>query len=91
MSVLESTALLPKEGVFVLCAIALLAVLYFVLKAFKAKARPEEDKKDDEEIVAAITAAVAEILNEEAEREEREPNSFRVVAFKRTNNRRIGE
>ena len=44
-----------------------------------------------EEEIAAITAAVALILEEEAEREERKPTPFRVVSFKRTNKRRIGD
>ena len=90
MFVLENTSVLPKEGIFVICAIALLAALYFVLKAFKKKEIPVEVPEDNnEEIVAAITAAVALILEEEAEREERKPMPFRVVSFKRTNNRRI--
>ena len=49
---------------------------------------PEED---DSESVAAITAAITVILEEEALREGREVPSFRVVSFKRTNKRRIGE
>ena len=90
MFVLENISVLPKEGVFVICAIAMLAALYFVLKAFKKKDIPEEVPEDnDEEIVAAITAAVALILEEEAKREERKPVPFRVVSFKRTNNRRV--
>jgi hypothetical protein len=49
---------------------------------------PEED---DSEEVAAITAAIAIILEEEAKSEGREEApAFRVVSFKRTNNRRIG-
>ncbi len=91
MFILENTVL-PREGVFVLCAIALLAALYFMLKAFRKKEIPAgEPEENEEEIVAVITTAVAEILNEEAEREERKPNAFRVVAFKRTKNRRIGD
>ena len=74
-----------------ICGIALLAALYFVLKAFRKKEIPVEipEDNDDEETVAAICAAVALILEEEAEREERKPTPFRVVSFKRTNNRRI--
>lgn len=90
MFVLENTATLPKEGIFVLCGIALFAALYFVLKALKRKEISEEETEDnEEETVAAITAAVALILEEEAKREERKPVLFRVVSFKRTNNRRI--
>ena len=90
MFLLETTATLPKEGIFVICGIALLAALYFVLKAFRKKELPSEiPEENDEESVAAITAAVALILEEEAEREERKPVPFRVVSFKRTNNRRI--
>ncbi len=48
---------------------------------------PEEDDSDE---VAAITAAIALILGEEAKEEGREAPAFRVVSFKRTNNRRIG-
>lgn len=93
MFFLENTATLPREGVFVLISVAVLAVLYILLRFLKSK-RTEEvivpEESIDEEI-AAITAAVAMILEEEAEREERKPASFRVVSFKRTNKRRIGE
>lgn len=90
MFVLENNAVLPQEGIFVLCGIALLVALYFVLTAIRKKRLPEISPEDsEEETVAAITAAVALILEEEAEREERKPNAFRVVSFKRTNNRRI--
>lgn len=97
MIFLENTApILPPEGIFVIVGIALLVLLYIVLRAVKNKKKPEcfveENQNEDEgEILAAITAAVTMILNEEAEREEKEPPRFRVVAFKRTNNRRIGE
>ena len=50
-------------------------------------ALPEED---DSAEVAAITAAISLILEEEAKDEGREVPAFRVVSFKRTNNRRIG-
>lgn len=89
---LENTASLPREGVFVLIGIAVLVVLYILLRFLKSK-RKEEVKVPEENIdeeIAAITAAVAMILEEEAEREERKPTPFRVVSFKRTNNRRIG-
>lgn len=93
MFFLENTATLPREGVFVLISVAVLAVLYILLRFLKSK-RTEEvivpEESIDEEI-AAITAAVAMILEEEAEREERKPAPFRVVSFKRTNKRRIGE
>lgn len=93
MFVLENTATLPREGVFVLIGVAVLVVLYILLRFVKSK-RTEEvivpEENIDEEI-AAITAAVAMILEEEAEREERKPTPFRVVSFKRTNKRRIGE
>ena len=94
MFVLENTSAFPKEAIFVICGIALLAALYFVLKAFKKKELPtvvEEPEENEAETVAAITAAVALILEEEAEREERKPVPFRVVSFKRTNKRRIGD
>ncbi len=97
MTLLENiTTNLPREGIFVIVGVALLAVLYIVIRAIKNKRKPEcfvEERSDEDEgeILAAITAAVAMILNEEAEREEKEPPRFRVVAFKRTNNRRIGE
>ena len=91
MFVLENTSAFPKEAIFVICGIALLAALYFVLKAVRKKEIPVEipEDNDDEETVAAITAAVALILEEEAEREERKPTPFRVVSFRRTNHRRI--
>ena len=92
MVMLESAANLPKEGVFVLVGIAVLLILYLVLRFAKSKRKEEPielvEENIDEEI-AAITAAVALILEEEAEREERKPVLFRVVSFKRTNNRRI--
>ena len=97
MIFLENTApTLPKEGVFVLVGIALLVLLYIVLKTVKNKKKPdcfapEKSDEDEGEILAAITAAVSVILEEEAAKEEKEPPRFRVVAFKRTNNRRIGE
>lgn len=90
---LENTATLPREGVFVLIGVAVLVVLYILLRFVKSK-RTEEvivpEENIDEEI-AAITAAVAMILEEEAERGERKPTPFRVVSFKRTNKRRIGD
>jgi len=54
--------------------------------------KPEEEEEeivpavpedDTGEIAAAITAAVYLILAEEAEKENRKPSAFRVVAFKR--------
>lgn len=93
MLMLENTATLPREGVFVIIGVAVLAVLYILLRFLKSK-RTEEvivpEENIDEEI-AAITAAVAMILEEEAEREERKPAPFRVVSFKRTNKRSIGD
>ena len=48
-------------------------------------------EEDPSEEVAAVTAAIAIILEEEAKAEGREEvPAFRVVSFKRTNNRRIG-
>ncbi len=91
---LESTVTLPKEGIFTLIGIAVLLVLYLVLRFVKSKNKeePDEDIEEiSEEEIAAITAAVALILKEEAEREECKPTPFRVVSFKRTNKRRIGE
>lgn len=93
MFMLNSEAVLPMEGIFVLVGIAVLLVLYIVLRTVKIKKKPNElpVEENDEEIVAAITAAISVMLEEEAEREDREPIKFRVVAFRRTNNRRIGE
>ena len=94
MFMLNSEAVLPKEGIFVLVGIAVLVVLYIVLRTVKLKRKEDPIPivdENDEETVAAITAAIALILEEEAEREERKPTPFRVVAFRRTNNRRIGE
>ena len=90
---LENTATLPREGVFVLIGVAVLVVLYILLRFLKSKRKEEvivPEGNIDEEI-AAITAAVAMILEEEAERKERKPIPFRVVSFKRTNKRRIGD
>lgn len=93
MFMLENTATLPREGIFVIIGVAVLVVLYILLRFLKSK-RTEEvivpEENIDEEI-AAITAAVAMILEEEAEREERKPAPFRVVSFKRTNKRSIGD
>lgn len=43
---------------------------------------------DDGAIVAAITAAISVILAQEAANENREPNGFRVVSFKRAGKNR---
>lgn len=43
---------------------------------------------DDVAIVAAITAAISVILAEEAAAENREPDGFRVVSFKRAGKNR---
>jgi Na+-transporting methylmalonyl-CoA/oxaloacetate decarboxylase gamma subunit len=43
---------------------------------------------DDGAIVAAITAAISAILAEEAANENREPDGFRVVSFKRAGKNR---
>lgn len=43
---------------------------------------------DDGAIVAAITAAISAILAEEAASENREPDGFRVVSFKRAGKNR---
>ena len=83
---------------FVIIGVAVAALLYFGLWKLKEliyrkqisemqSALPEED---DSAEVAAITAAISLILEEEAKVEGREAPSFRVVSFKRTNNRRIG-
>ena len=93
MLVLENTAILPREGIFVLIGVAVLVCLYVLLRFLKNKRQEKTiatEENIDEEI-AAITAAVALILEEEAEREERKPTPFRVVSFKRTNKRRIGD
>lgn len=92
MFMLESAVTLPKEGIFTLIGIAVLLILYLVLRFAKSKRKEEPVESVEENIdeeIAAITAAVALILEEEAEREERKPVPFRVVSFKRTNNRRI--
>lgn len=91
---LESAVTLPKESIFTLIGIAVLLFLYLVLRFVKSKKREEPVEiieEVSEEEIAAITAAVALILEEEAEREERKPTPFRVVSFKRTNKRRIGD
>ena len=94
MFMLESAVTLPKESIFTLIGIAVLLFLYLVLRFVKSKKREEPVEiieEVSEEEIAAITAAVALILEEEAEREERKPTPFRVVSFKRTNKRRIGD
>lgn len=95
MSFLNNTSIsLSREAVFAIAATGALLLMYFLLRAFRAR-RSElacnVDDTSDDETVAAISAAVAVILNEEADREGRHAPSFRVVAFRRTNNRRAGE
>ena len=98
MSILLSSAF-DSKSLFVIIGVAVLAALYFVLLFIKK--RIEQKKcaetmaslpvEDDSEEVAAITAAITLILEEEAKTEGREEVlAFRVVSFKRTNNRRIG-
>lgn len=99
MFILNSQAFLSGEAVFVLVGIASLLVIYLALCAVKKYliknktewVEPISNEEDGEETVAAITAAIALILEDEARQERREPAHFRVVSFKRTNNRRVGE
>ena len=83
---------------FVIIGVAVFAALYIGLAFLKNRIDkksiselqaviPEEDVTEE---VAAITAAISLILEEEAKEEGREAPAFRVVSFKRTNNRRIG-
>ena len=95
---LNSEAALDGTALFVIIGVALLAALYFVLSYIRkrieqkkcAEAVSEIPEIDDSEEIAAITAAISLILTEEAKEEGREALAFRVVSFKRTNNRRIG-
>ena len=84
---------------FVIIGVIVVAVLYiglaYLRKWIERKQIAEQQavipEEDDSEEVAAITAAIAIILEEEAKSEGREEApAFRVVSFKRTNNRRIG-
>lgn len=83
---------------FVIIGVAVIAALYLVLaylrKRIEMKKNAEQQEaipeEDDSEEVAAITAAITLILEEEAKEKGREAPAFRVVSFKRTNNRRIG-
>ena len=83
---------------FVIIGVIVVATLYFGLaylrKRIEMKQIAEQQsvipEEDDSEEVAAITAAIALILEAEAKEEGRETPAFRVVSFKRTNNRRIG-
>ncbi|MBQ2716480.1 MAG: hypothetical protein IJF21_06740 [Clostridia bacterium] len=83
---------------FVIIGVAVIAAFYLVLaylrKRIEMKKIAEQQaaitEEDDSEEVAAITAAIALILEEEAKEKGREAPAFRVVSFKRTNNRRIG-
>lgn len=84
---------------FVIIGVIVVAILYIGLAylrkwiermqiAVNQCAFSEEDPSEE---VAAITAAIAIILEEEAKSKGREEApAFRVVSFKRTNNRRIG-
>jgi len=86
---------LPREGIFVIVGVALLSLIYVILRSIKSKKKPEcfvlQESDDEGEVLSAITAAITVILEEEAKTEDKAPPCFRVVAFKRTNNRRIGE
>lgn len=75
-----------------LLALAIVAVIRIRTKK-RIQAEPAEETayEDDGEIIAAITAAITLILEEEAAENKTEVPRFRVVAFRRTNNRRIGE
>lgn len=84
---------------FVIIGVIVVAALYiglaYLRKLIERKQIAEQQfvipEEDDSEEVAAITAAIAIILEEEAKAEGREEApTFRVVSFKRTNNRRIG-
>ena len=83
---------------FVIIGVAVLAALYIGLAFLKNRIDKKSiselqaviPEEDDSEEVAAITAAISLILEEEAKEEGREAPAFRVVSFKRTNNRRIG-
>lgn len=76
---------------FVIIGVAVAALLYFGLSFLKNRIEKKQiPEEDDSEEVAAITAAIALILEKEAKEEGREANAFRVVSFRRTNNRRIG-
>lgn len=83
---------------FVIIGVIVVAALYIGLAylrkwierrqiAANQGAFSEEDLSEE---VAAITSAIALILEEEAKEEGRKAHAFRVVSFKRTNNRRIG-
>ena len=83
---------------FVIIGMITVTALYFGLaylrKQIAKKQNAEQQavipEEDDSEKVAAITAAIALVLEEEAKEVGREAPAFRVVSFKRTNNRRIG-
>lgn len=83
---------------FVIIGVIVVAALYlglaYLRKRIEMKQIAEQQsvtpEEDDSEEVAAITAAITLLLEEEAKEEGREVPTFRVVSFKRTNNRRIG-
>ena len=83
---------------FVIIGVIVVAALYLGLAYLRKRIEMKQiaelqsvtPAEDDSEEVAAITAAIALILEEEAKEEGREAPAFRVVSFKRTNNRRIG-
>lgn len=85
-----------KSAVIIAAFLVVIAVIISIVikKARKSDAveLPENvpSEGNEEEIIAAITAAVTLLLEEEAKVENKEMPQFRVVAFKRTNNRRIG-
>lgn len=82
---------------FVIIGVVIIAALYLGLAYLRRRIEMKQFSEqqaaiteEDSEEVAAITAAIAHILEEEAKEEGREAPAFRVVSFKRTNNRRIG-
>lgn len=83
---------------FVIIGVMIVTALYFGLAYLRKRIERKElaerqsalPEEDDAEEVAAITAAIALILEEEAKEEGRSAPAFRVVSFRRTNNRRIG-
>ncbi len=96
-------ALLGMFVIFIVLGI-LLVILTIFNKIFGSK--PDLDKifeeeddtektktvvEDDGETVAAITAAVAMMLETEAKAQNRAPTPFRVVAFRRTGNKAWNE
>lgn len=97
LPITESTANTVLIVFFVLCAVFLFLAIIWLVSSLAEKMRRGRDGYDDEcvsstpvvtvsddnEVIAAISAAIAVILQEEAAAKGTAYNGFRIVSFKR--------